>query len=51
MKTIVIQETAKELVKNSNYQTVVNEVNETKSKSGIIRGINFLIKKNILYLF
>lgn len=51
MKEVIIKETAKGLVKNSNYSTVVDEVKQSKSQSGIIRGINFLIKNNILYLF
>lgn len=51
MNEVIIKETAKGLVKNSNYSTVVDEVKQSKSQSGIIRGINFLIKNNILYLF
>lgn len=51
MESIVIKESASEVLKNSNYTAIATEVKKSKAKSGIIKGINFLVKHNVLYLF
>lgn len=51
MKSVVIKDSASDVVKGSKYTKIVDSVSKSKSKSGVIDGINFILKKGILYLF
>jgi hypothetical protein len=51
MKEIIIKESAKSAINKTNYSKVLKEVTTSKTKTGIIGRLNYLIKSNAIILF